>query len=181
MTTVLTDWQQRVVAEQAALKANVEKLAKYLAEHADTLQKHEKVLMSAQLNAMCTLSDVIQMRIDLFNQVVDPNEELSFPITSVGEFGSMISGWFEQVKHDLRHMMEVPDGTEINVGTSADPTEPVVSITLTGDTLQAFRTGILTAMGVVDTLPVSSVEIGHDQDGNIVAIDSAEINNSQVH
>jgi hypothetical protein len=91
------------------------------------------------------------------DQVVMQN----FAIEDVEFFGDLVVGWYEQRKHDLKHMLAVPEGTEIEL-TEATEETPAETLVLDGDKLRAFRLGVESAMAILGELPFGRVVIGVD-------------------
>lgn len=69
-------------------------------------------------------------------------------INDLDQFVRIMAGWHGQKVKTLKHMLEVPDGTEMIVGED-DPTKVI----LTGDMLAGFKAGIELSLIELGTLP----------------------------
>ena len=69
-------------------------------------------------------------------------------IDDLEQFVKIMAGWHGQKVKTLKHMLEVPDGTEMIVGED-DPTKVI----LTGDMLAGFKAGIELSLIELGTLP----------------------------
>lgn len=67
-------------------------------------------------------------------------------VESVGQFIELLFAWHEKRVKTLEHLLSIPDGTLVSVN-SGEP------LTLTGDALKGFQTGLYTALSELGTLP----------------------------
>lgn len=155
------DWQHRVVAEYDELFQKVQKLGAYLDANGKTLQKYILKAMIAQLDAMCTYADTLQMRIRLFNAVVtdEESENFDYPITSISEMGNYVLKWHADVLSDIKHLQDVPEGTGVALAVNEEATPDIPQLILTGDTLRAFKAGVLAAEALMTELPFQKNEV----------------------
>ena len=86
-----------------------------------------------------------------------PNDGLIL-IEDANLFGTLVSDWHANRMHRLRHMLAVPEGTEIEVDG-----EPLV---LTGDAHRAFVAAMTVAISELEQLPFSPVEDSTDEQPN---------------
>lgn len=70
------------------------------------------------------------------------------PVESLDNFMQYFLPWHERKTTQLRHMLTVPDGMEVQVGEDTN-------LVLTGDALIAFRIGIELGLSELGTLPFS--------------------------
>ena len=75
----------------------------------------------------------------------EPNTE-TIDVESLDDFVHMLVSWYGHKLAILTHMLEMPDGTAMQVGEN----EPVV---MTGDMLAGFKAGIQLALMELGTLP----------------------------
>lgn len=75
-----------------------------------------------------------------------PQETLQ--IDDLNLFAHMLSEWHKKKVATLKHMAEVPEGTEVTIGDAYDPV-----ITLTGATLDGFKLGIELSLMELGELP----------------------------
>lgn len=66
-------------------------------------------------------------------------------IDTVDELGTMFMGWHKNTVAHMEHLLEVPDGTAMEVGD-----DPIV---LTGDALAGFKLGIELCLMQAKALP----------------------------
>lgn len=69
-------------------------------------------------------------------------------INDLEQFVRIMAGWHGQKVKTLKHMLEIPDGTEMIVGDES-PTKVI----LTGDMLAGFKAGIELSLIELGTLP----------------------------
>ncbi len=69
-------------------------------------------------------------------------------IDDLEQFVRIMTGWHSQKVTTLKHMLEVPDGTEMIAGEES-PTKVI----LTGDMLAGFKAGIELSLMELGTLP----------------------------
>ena len=74
-------------------------------------------------------------------------------LEDVNTFGALIVDWFEQRKHDLKNLLVIPAGMEVELTDNDDPAAPIEKLVLEGNTLKAFRLGVHSAMAVLGELP----------------------------
>lgn len=67
-------------------------------------------------------------------------------IQTVDEFGGLLFSWHNKQVATVRHFLEVPAGTEVQVGNKEE-------ITLDGDTLKGYKLGLELALHYLGTLP----------------------------
>jgi hypothetical protein len=79
-------------------------------------------------------------------------------ISDVQHFGDLVCGWFDQRKHDLNHLLAVPEGMEIELDDSKDPAASKTMV-LEGDKLVAFRLGVQSALAILGELPFGRMPI----------------------
>ena len=75
----------------------------------------------------------------------EPNTEI-IDVESLDDFVHMLVSWHGHKHAILTHMLELPDGTSMQVGED----EPVA---MTGDMLAGFKAGIQLALMELGTLP----------------------------
>jgi len=66
-------------------------------------------------------------------------------VESIEQFVQITSAWHAKQVNTLRHMTEIPEGSEMQAGD--------VKVTLTGDILVGFKAGIETALLAMGNLP----------------------------
>lgn len=77
-------------------------------------------------------------------------------ITDLNSFANVIVHWHHNVQSQLSHMVQIPAGAAIEYEAEDKPgvTETIV---LEGDTLKAYRIGVLTAMNAIEVLPFKAI------------------------
>lgn len=71
------------------------------------------------------------------------------PIVNVDQFAHMLSQWHGQTVAKVKQMQDIPEGSQVAIDEGK-------TITLEGDTLLAFKTGLLTALADFEALPFVS-------------------------
>ncbi len=77
-----------------------------------------------------------------------PVAPATIEVENLDQFVQMLAGWHDQKVKTLKHMLEVPDGTEMVV-TGASP----MTVILAGDMLVGFKAGLELALMELGTLP----------------------------
>lgn len=72
------------------------------------------------------------------------------PINSAEDFFAMLTVWHDQQVLTLEHMLQIPEGTEVQVNGQE-------TLVLEGNVLKAFQAGIQTALQVMGKLPFDTV------------------------
>ncbi len=73
-------------------------------------------------------------------------------VEDLDQFVQIIAHWHEQKCVAVQHLLQVPEGTEFQVGDGAEAT----TVTLSGDMLDGFKFGIEMAMMQLGTLPFAA-------------------------
>ena len=81
-------------------------------------------------------------------QVEAPVAPATIEIDDLNQFVQILAGWHEQKVKTLRHMVAIPDGSEMVVG-EENPT----TVILTGDMLAGFKAGIELSLMELGELP----------------------------
>jgi hypothetical protein len=76
-------------------------------------------------------------------------------ITSIDQLVAYIIQWHQLGMAQAKHMLEMPEGFESEY---TDEEGQTVKIDLTGDTLKAFRMGVLTGIDAFSQLPITYSE-----------------------
>lgn len=89
-----------------------------------------------------------------------PNEPEMIEIESVDHFATLLQGWMLHTSRILAHMKEIPEGTEVSLSGDDEDTQ----LTLSGDSLHAFKLGITFAQEQLDNNPfvLSSTEASEE-------------------
>ena len=83
------------------------------------------------------------------------SEPDNLQVDSLDQFVKILTVWHMERCAQVKHLLEVPDGTSFTVGDPIDEEE----IILTGDSLKAFKLGIEMVLMQLGTLPfVAEVE-----------------------
>lgn len=90
-------------------------------------------------------------------------------IQTVDEFGDLLFSWHNKQVATVRHFLEVPAGTEVQVGDKEE-------ITLDGDTLKGYKLGLELALYYLSTLPFDYIS-GEEED---VQAPTAEAEEDQI-
>ena len=77
----------------------------------------------------------------------DANAETQ-SVSDLDTFFTLLNGWHKNKVAMLKHMTEVPEGTEVSLDDKQEPT-----ITLTGEVLAGFKLGIELSLMELGTLP----------------------------
>lgn len=80
-----------------------------------------------------------------------PVEEDTVQATNMAQLTFAIGSWFNDTHAAARQFLEVPDGMEIEVQTTAGG--PIEAITLTGDAHKAFTAGVIAVINLFSELP----------------------------
>ena len=72
-----------------------------------------------------------------------------FPVENINEFANSIMHWHDTRVARIRHMMTIPEGTEVEL-------EEGQSIVLEGSNHQAFRLGLIVALHELGQLPFTA-------------------------
>lgn len=73
----------------------------------------------------------------------------------------MLSMWHAQQVDTLKHMMDIPSGTDANI---EDPEgNETLTVTLEGDALTGFKVGIAAALSLLGDLPFAPIEDESEQ------------------
>ena len=75
------------------------------------------------------------------------------PLDTAEDFFAVLSLWHAKQVATLEHMMEIPEGTDVNVEGNE-----VHTLKLEGDAHRGFKFGIITALSLLGKLPFASVE-----------------------
>lgn len=77
------------------------------------------------------------------------------------DFYAVLSMWHAQQVDTLKHMMDIPPGTDANI---EDPDgNETLTVKLEGDALQGFKVGIAAALSLLGELPFAPIEEESDQ------------------
>jgi hypothetical protein len=76
----------------------------------------------------------------------DQRELETVPIESLDAFVGLITAWHQNRVAQVKHMLEVPEGTEVSIREGE-------TLVLEGEKLQAFRIGIHTTLSHLGELP----------------------------
>jgi hypothetical protein len=68
-------------------------------------------------------------------------------VTTVEQAAQLMEHWLSQVKQTLDHMRNIPEGTVVEHGGTEN------EVTLSGDVLTAFKTGIDIAVALLEESP----------------------------
>lgn len=74
---------------------------------------------------------------------------MSNQINTLEEFAYVIEAWQKNVNDQLNHLLEVPEGTNIEIGEGEDTQSKV----LTGDYLEGFTLGVQLAISTLNDNP----------------------------
>ena len=80
------------------------------------------------------------------------NEEQTAPIKSLDQFASLITNWNANTVALLQHMMEIPEGTKVEI-VKEGKTE---TMEMSGTMREGFLLGLFVAMSEIKELPFSS-------------------------
>lgn len=91
--------------------------------------------------------------------MTNTNEPEMIEIESIDHFATLLQGWMVHTSRILAHMKEIPEGTEVSLGDEED-----INLTLSGDSLHAFKLGISFAQEQLDNNPfvLSSAEASEE-------------------
>jgi hypothetical protein len=84
-------------------------------------------------------------------------------LNDVDLFAAHLVAWHERKIAIIQHFLEIPEGTKMAVGIN---NEEEKEVTLTGDVLTAFRGGLATALGELDTLPFEAIPVQQEEAAN---------------
>lgn len=80
------------------------------------------------------------------------NEQQTAPIESLDQFASLITNWNANNVALLQHMMEIPEGTKVEI-VKDGKTE---TMELSGPLREGFRLGLFVALSEIKELPFGS-------------------------
>lgn len=84
------------------------------------------------------------------NEQPDPDEDALLIVDSLEQFAAHVIHWHAQRVSRLRHMLEVPEGTEMEYNGRL--------LQLSGDVRDAFLAGVTVALAELGELPFQEVE-----------------------
>jgi hypothetical protein len=94
-------------------------------------------------------------------EVEETQHPATLEIEDLDMFVRMLHQWHAGKVQIIKHMLTIPDGTEMRVGDD-------VSVTLTGDVLAGFKAALDIALMELGTLPFV-VEVTDDDEPEVVA------------
>lgn len=83
------------------------------------------------------------------DEITEITKGETVPISSLDNFVKLLTGWHMNKVQTLRHMMEIPEGSEMTTG------EDGAVLKLTGEALAGFKAGIELSLMELGTLPFS--------------------------
>lgn len=95
-------------------------------------------------------------------------------IQSVDEFGDLLFNWHNKQVATVRHLLDVPVGTEVRVGETEE-------ITLDGDTLKGYKLGLELGLSFLGTLPFAyTPEAVAEEQGTTAEAEEDQIDATQA-